>query len=107
MRARPWALLGCSLLAGAYAFGVIGEANALLDRSPLSAFRSPVMDKHVTYGKTTTYHLRLAPWGPLSEPGDVSVSHTLYDNLQPGNLACVLLHQGAFGMPWFIVLGCR
>jgi hypothetical protein len=107
MRARPWALLGCSLLAGAYSLGLAGEANALLDHPQLSVFRSQVMDKYVTSGKATRYHLRLAPWGPREEPSDVTVPHTLYDRLLPGNLACVLLHQGAFGMPWFIVVDCR
>ena len=83
----------------AYSLGDVGEANALFDHSQLSVFRSQVMSKYVTSGKTTRYHLRLAPWGPHDEPSDVTVPYTLYDRLQPGNQACVRLHQGALGMP--------
>jgi len=106
MLARPWALLGYGLLTSAYSLGLVGEANAWLDHSQLSVFRSQVMDRYITSGKITRYHLRLAPWGSRAEPSDVTVPHRLYDRLLPGNLACVLLHQGALGMPWFIVGSC-
>lgn len=107
LRRQRWMLLGVGLLTGAYALGAIGEANALLDRSPASIVRSQILEKHVTYGKRTTYHFQLAPWGPLTEASDVSVSRELYDRLEPGNPACLLLRSGALGMPWFIVLPCR
>jgi hypothetical protein len=106
MRRHLWTLLGCALLASIYGFGAVAEANVLLDRSRPSLFRSSVIDKHASYGKATRYLVRLAPWGPRDEPDDVSVSHPLYDRLQPGDPVCVLLRQGALGMPWFIILGC-
>src|SRR4030088_612247 len=56
------ALLPLSVCAPA-PVGVVGEANALLDRSQASVFRSQIMDEHVSQGKTTTYHFTLAPWG--------------------------------------------
>jgi hypothetical protein len=107
LRSRPWMLVGLALCAGAYAFGALGEANALLDRSPSSVLRSQIIDKHITYGKATTYYFRLAPWGTRSEPADVSVSHDLYDRLEPRNSVCLLLRDGALHMPWFIVGACR
>jgi hypothetical protein len=106
-RSQPAILVICGLIAGIYFFGVIGEANALLDHSPASAVRSQIIDKHVSSGKATTYHFRLAPWGPVTEPSDVSVPHDLYDRLQPGNPVCIQLHSGALDMPWFVVLACR
>ena len=54
-----------------------------------------------------TYHLKLAAWGPMSEGGDVSVSQAVYDRLEPGSTACIVMRSGALGMPWFIVLACR
>jgi hypothetical protein len=104
---RRWMLLGVALLAAAYALGVIGETNALLDRSRVVVFHSQVLDKHINYGKGKTYHLKLSPWGPIGEPGDTSVSRDVYERLQPGDPTCMLLHSGALGMPWFIVLACR
>ncbi len=107
LRGQPWMLVGLALVAGAYALGAIGEADALLDGSAASVFQTRILEKHATYGKTTTYHLRLAPWGPVTEPGDVAVSHALYDRLEPGNPACLVLRGGALRMPWFVVLACR
>jgi Bacterial PH domain len=104
---KPWMLLGVALCTAAYAYGVLGEANALLDRSPRSVFQSQILGKHISTGKHTSYYFRLAPWGPRTEPGDVSVPQAVYDRLQPGNPACVLLRDGALGMPWFLVLTCR
>jgi hypothetical protein len=43
----------------------------------------------------------------MSEGGDVSVSQAVYDRLDAGNTACIVLRSGALGMPWFIVLACR
>jgi hypothetical protein len=107
LRTRRWMLLGLGLVTGAYAFGVIGEADALLDRSQVTVLRSQVLDKHITYGRAKTYHLKLAPWGPMSEGGDVSVAQAVYDRLEAGSTACIVLRSGALGMPWFIVLACR
>src|SRR5262249_4860759 len=107
LRTRRWTLLGIGLVAAVYAFGAIGEADALFDRSPVMVLRSQVLDKHISYGKTKTYHLKLAAWGPMSEGGDVSVTQAVYDRLEAGSTACIVLRSGALGMPWFIVLACR
>jgi hypothetical protein len=107
IRSQPAILVICGSIAGIYCFGVIGEANALLDRSPASAVRSQIIDKHVNSGKATTYHFQLAPWGPVTESGDVSVPHDLYERLQPGDPVCIRLHSGALDLPWFVVLACR
>jgi hypothetical protein len=106
IRTQPAMLAVCGLVAGLYFFGVIGEANALLDRAPVPVIRSQIMAKHVSQGKTTTFHFTLAPWGARSETDDASVPRDLYDRLQPGNPVCIPLHKGALGMPWFVVQAC-
>jgi hypothetical protein len=107
LRTQRWMLLGLGLVTAAYAFGAIGEADALLDRSQVTVLRSQVLDKHISYGRAKTYHLKLAPWGPMSEGGDVSVAQAVYDRLEAGSTACIVLRAGALGMPWFIVLPCQ
>lgn len=107
LRARPWMALGCALLAGTYGFGAVAEANALLDRSPAQAFHSSIVEKHVSRGKATRYVLKLEPWGPLTEPNEVSVPKGLYDGLRSGNPVCIQLRPGALAMAWFIVVECR
>jgi hypothetical protein len=44
--------------------------------------------------------------GSGSEPDDASVPRHLYDRMQPGNPVCILLRNGALGVPWFVVLQC-
>lgn len=107
VRARPWPLLGYAILTVAYGVGAVAPGNALLDRSPVSVFRGQVIGKSVSHGKITRYFLRLGPWGPLPESADAIVPHALYDKLQPGNPACILLSQGALHVPWFIVVECK
>jgi hypothetical protein len=104
---RPVVLINGALIGGLYFFGLIGEANALLDRSPESIVRTQIMKKRVSEGQTTRYYFTLAPWGSQSEPDDARVTRNLYDSLQPGNMVCVAPHSGALGMPWFTVDECR
>jgi hypothetical protein len=101
-------LLLCGFVAGLYFFGVFSEANALLDRSPASIVRSEIIDKHIVRGAAgTRYRITLAPWGALSEPNDAYVQRDLYDIMQPGSPACIMLRNGALGVPWFTVTACR
>jgi hypothetical protein len=107
LRAKPWTLLGIALITAVYGFGAIGEANALLDHSPASVQQTKIIDKRVRYGRATTYVFTLPPWGAQRDSAEVVVSHELYDRLAPGDPVCMLLHDGALGMPWFTVLRCR
>lgn len=103
---RPVVLINGALIGGLYFFGLIGEVNALLDRTPESIVRTQIMKKRVSEGETTRYYFTLAPWGSQSEPDDARVTRDLYDRLQPGNSVCVTTHGGALGMPWFAVDEC-
>ena len=96
-----------ALLAGGYAFGVLGQANVLFDRAPQSMLRSRIIDKHPGHGRIATYHLILAPWGPIGEARDATVPHDVYDHAEIDDPACIRLHDGALGMPWFTAATCR
>lgn len=92
-----------AVLALAYGFGALVTLNAILDMSPTSEYSSRVTGKHVSTGKSTTYYLKLAPWGPQREVDDVSVSKTLYNRLQVQDEVQVHLKNGRFDIPWFVV----
>jgi hypothetical protein len=105
---RKAILLLCGFIAGLYFFGVFSEANVLLDRSQASIVRSKIVDKRIDQGKAgTRYRITLAPWGALSEPNHAYVQRDLYDRIQPGGPACILLRNGALGVPWFTVMACH
>jgi hypothetical protein len=104
---RWWRLLASSAVIGAYAFGMLGQFNLRLDRSPQAVLRSRVLDKHPGNGRIATHRVTLAPWGPFIAPTDATVPQPLYEQLEIGDPACVRLHDGALGMAWYTVMACR
>jgi hypothetical protein len=107
LRRRWWRLLLAGVIVGAYAFGVLGQFDLRLDRSPQAMLRSRVLDKHLGHTRMPTYHVTLAPWGPFSAPADATVPQELYERLDIGDSTCVRLHDGALGMAWYTVMACR
>ncbi|WP_407155652.1 hypothetical protein [Bradyrhizobium sp. STM 3557] len=107
LRRRWWRLSIAALLTGAYAFGALGQANVLLDRAPQSVLRSRITGKHLGHSRIASYHLTLAPWGPMAAPHDATVPRDVYDAAEIGDPACVRLHDGALGMAWFTATACR
>ena len=107
MRQRPWSLLPIVLFGSFYAYGAIGEADALLDHSASQTFTVAVNGKHVSHGKTTSYYLQLASWGPQQDPSSVTVPSDLYDAVAIGESVCISLHPGALHIPWYEIDTCR
>jgi hypothetical protein len=107
LRRRWWRLLAAGVLTGAYAFGVLAQANVRLDQSPQAVLRSHVLEKHLGHSRITTYRLALAPWGPLTTPEDATVPAEVYDRVQVDDTVCVRLHDGALGLAWYAVAACR
>jgi hypothetical protein len=100
------ALIGLIIFSGAYAGGLTGAANTLFDRSKPTSYAVPVVGGRVSHGKSTTYYLRLAPWGPVTSEKDVSVPSSVYHGMSIGDVVCVSLHSGALHAPWFTVASC-
>lgn len=107
MRKGRWEPLAVLLFGGCLAFGGVMEANVLLDRSEPQAFAAKVVGKRTSSGKSTTYYLRVAPWGPVQEENEVSVPRDLYDAKAAGQSVCMILGTGALDIPWFVVGDCR
>jgi hypothetical protein len=106
VRERRWELAAVLLFAGAYAWGAVVEANALLDRSAVIVHEVTVLDQRESHGRTTEYYLRLAPWGPRAEEHEVAVPRALYEASPPGSLVCVAQRAGALGIGWYSVQAC-
>jgi hypothetical protein len=103
---QRWLILATLLLAVAYGGGVTAMADALLDRSAPQVFQAEVLQKHISSGRSTTWYLLLAPWGPQDHAADVSVSRSLYSSVQPGQIVCVHLYPGTLKIPWFQIAPC-
>ena len=100
------ALFGLLILAGLYGYGLVTVTDTIFDGSAGVNYSAPVVGKHTVSGRSTTYYLRLAPWGPLETEKDVSVSSTLYRELAPGEQLCMVLHPGTLHAAWFRVYRC-
>jgi hypothetical protein len=90
-----------------YGYGAGMEANALLDRSAASVYAVRVTDKRESSGRSTTFYLNLAPWGPMHKGNKVSVSPRFYRSVKAGDTVCVALRPGALHLPWYIVSACN
>lgn len=107
IRKRPWTAVVILVFGAFYGWGLIAQANALLDTSPARVFQVAVTGKHMSSGKTTTYYLRLEPWGPKTASEDVTVPSPLYHYADVGVTVCVDLYPGALRIPWYEVDRCR
>jgi hypothetical protein len=92
-----WACFG-----GAYGYGAMVFADMRFDQGATQTFPAPVQRQYLSYNRnSTTPHLVLGPWGEVTGETDIAVSRSAYDALGPGQTACVTLHPGRLGMPWF------
>lgn len=112
MLVDPWlrkhrvAALLLAVLCSGYGYGAGLEVNALLDRSTPINYPVAVLSKHVSHGKSTSYHFSLAPWGPYRTSEDVMVPGWRYRQTQVGGTVCVALRTGALGVAWYTVGSC-
>ncbi|ACL63732.1 conserved hypothetical protein [Anaeromyxobacter dehalogenans 2CP-1] len=93
-------------LVAPYPWGALNAADVLLDRAPAEVHEVPVLHKHVSSGKHTSYDLRLPPWGPIGAAQEVDVGRELYGQVEVGDLVCTHLRPGALGARWFVVDLC-
>jgi hypothetical protein len=104
---RRATLFAYFLFMSVYAYGVVMQANALLDRSQPEIFRVAVLGKSATPGNHPTSHLQLDRWGPHQQANDVMVSAAFYTTVNPGDQVCVLLRPGLLRIAWYVVTSCR
>lgn len=95
-----------AVLATLYADGALTMLDVCFDASAADHYSTIVMGNHIGHGRSASYDLRLAPWGPVPIAQDVSVSANLYRATAPGDTVCLDLHGGRLRAPWFRVVGC-
>lgn len=100
------ALLATLMVAVLYAYGAVTMSDACFDGSTGEHYSAAVLGGHVNHGRSTSYYLRLAPWGPVTGMGDVKVPSRLYHSTAPGDFVCLDLHPGWLHVPWFRVSAC-
>jgi hypothetical protein len=103
-RRGAWILM--VMLAGSYGYGVVTSGDTVPDRSKPERYSVAIDGKHTVSGKSTTYYLDLAPWGPIPDENKLSVRKSLYDAAVVGDLTCLELHQGYLHAAWYRQVEC-
>ncbi len=94
------------IFAAFYAYGVAVAADAQLDTTAPVPFRATVVRMHEYHGRSTTYALYLAPWGPLATTNRLNVSSRFYHRTEIGDAVCLDLHPGTLHAQWFTQVDC-
>lgn len=94
-----------------YGYGAVIAGNVFLDHSPRQIFETQIIDKKITHGSgrsnVTQYYLTLAPWGPQPKTEELRVDYMFYRDFQPGERICMVMGEGALGLPWYHPEYCR
>ncbi len=105
--AAVWGRMIALLFAlGMYSYGLIVVANEISDHSKPVYYSTMVIGKHIARGKSTSYILDLAPWGPVQKQNQITVSHRAYYAAELRDPVCFNLHSGALHLAWYQVTQC-
>jgi hypothetical protein len=91
------------LCAALYGFGATTAYNAAFDEGKPNYYEAKVVYKHISSGKSKTYYLTLAPWGPFQKQTDASVSSEYYERIPVDATVPVYLMPGRLGIAWHTV----
>jgi hypothetical protein len=104
---QPGSWFAAIAIAGLYAYGLTSAVDTLADRAAATNYETTVLSKHVSRGRSTTYYLDLAPWGPFTFAPQVKVPSSTYRAVAEGDEVCIQLHPGALHLPWYRVTDCE
>jgi len=100
---RGVAAISIFFLGSMYCYGAIAHFDVLADRSSPATYQTQVLGKRADNGRTTTYYLQVAPWGPRHHSDEIEVPRALYAAITPGQPVFIRLYSGALRLPWFSV----
>lgn len=99
--AKWWALLFCAAHFCAGSYGSLVYFNAVLDKNKPEIYQATIINKRISRGKSTTYYLKLQPWGPVKDSKEISVGEATYNALEENDKLEMTLYKGAFDIPWY------
>jgi hypothetical protein len=99
-------VIGLVFFAGLYGYALTLASDSLLDGSYPAPYRASVIQKHEYHGRSTSYMLYLAPWGPFAERNRLSVTSHFYHRTEIGDQVCLDLYPGSLHAQWFRQVDC-
>ncbi|MGY2131314.1 hypothetical protein ACW9KT_03750 [Hymenobacter sp. HD11105] len=94
-----------TILIGAALYGFAGTLsyNCAFDEGTATRYEAKVLDKRMSGGKTTTYYLKVTPWGPRPNSEDVTITQDYYERVEAGDSVEIYAMPGRIRVPWFTV----
>jgi hypothetical protein len=87
-----------------YSYAGTYAANCTYDYSVPTVYETEVLNKKINKSRrSTTYYVKVAPWGHHYDQEEISVSRNQYDELELGDKIKIDLKKGLFDIPWYYI----
>ncbi len=87
-----------------YSYAATYGVNCVYDTSEPKVYQAKVIDKTVSRGRrSTTYYLKVEPWGHHIDAERISVASSQYSNTQIGQVVSIDYKEGLLGIPWYFI----
>ncbi|MCW3465084.1 hypothetical protein [Chitinophaga nivalis] len=103
MSIQAWIMYAC-LLPG-YAYSATMTLNTYFDNSTPRYYTTTVVDKSINKGKSTSYYLWLAPWGPVTTTESIKVYAQRFNDTATSDTVVICLKAGLLDIPWYALEG--
>lgn len=94
-------MIGVTIGAFAYSYGLVIPANCYFDHSAPAAYISKVCNERMEHGRSTSYYMTLAPFTDTIPVREVKVSGSFYRQHPIGAPIHVYIRKGCLGISWF------
>lgn len=84
-----------------YSFGTVINLNCTLDDSKPMKFKTIVLDKRITKGKSTNYYLTVSQWNNQKEPKEENTNESDYEIIKKGDTITINFYEGKLNIPWY------
>jgi hypothetical protein len=86
-----------------YSYAGTYGVNCVYDNSNPKVYPTKVIGKSISYGKHTTYYLKVEPWPLGSGSKEISVPSSQYNEIEIGQTVSIDYKKGLLGIPWYYV----
>lgn len=101
---KTWIYLSLVFNIFIYSFAGVYGINCVYDNSKPEIYEVKVIDKKISRGRrSTTYNLKIQPWGHHYDSENIAVSKEQYEETYIGETVKIDLKKGVFNIPWYYV----
>lgn len=103
-KSKTWIYLSLIFNVLLYSYAGTYGANCVYDKSEPIVYNVKVVDKSISKSRrSTTYYVKVAPWGHHYDQEEISVSKNQYEEIQIGQIIKIDFKQGLFNIPWYYI----